>query len=384
MFGKPYSKPPPSEKTWEQGLRGGGSAANLRPLSSAEYLAVPLQKKVGEGDRTISTNAPRVYTEWKERLEDTGARMSSFMRRSRKEEGAPNICRDVLRANQGGLMSAVASANRYYTHGRARPGTAQPGSRQEWGRAEWPEPGISSPEFEGAPQLSGLFIGRGAGAAAAIGQGLFAPAGDPSREMPVTGRFWASSASSVASLHGGFPIHLRPTSGGASKPNRQCAAHNIPQSVLMSLHRRQQQQLQRKQQNLPVAPEQSLGTANQVSVMSGNAAWHPPDVWQPRLVEHQHAHNRPTVGKYASTGSPPRRGFLGNDSPPILPPSFGSGEIGGGMKEVDATASSLLSHSSQIPSKLRLKSSKTKLSPGASRALSLDALLPPRMLTRGI
>ncbi len=386
MFGKPHTKPPPSEKTWEQGLRGGGSTTNPRPLSSAGDLAVPpLQKKVGDGEKTVSTCAPRVYNEWKERLEDTGMRMSSFMRRSRKEEGAAGICRDVLRANQGGLISAVTSANR---HGRARPGTAQPGLRQEWGRGEWSGPSptlsISNPEFSGAA-LSGLFIGRGSGAAIAVGQGLFRPAGEPSREMPVAGRFWSSSTSSVASLHGGFPMHLRPTSGGANRTSRQ----SIPQSVLISLRRRQQQYLQqRKAQSFPVGPEQSPDTAHQVSVMSGSAAWHPPESagWQPRLVEHQHTHNRPTVGRHALTNSPPRRSLLGNDSSPILPSSFVSDEIGGGMKgagEVEAT-SSLLFHSTQSPSKLRLTASKTITPPGASRALSLDMLLPPRTSTRGV
>lgn len=282
MFGKPCTKPQPAEKSWEQGLRGGGGNS-LRPLGGAFDSAVTPQRKAADAEK--SNCAPRVYNDWKERLEDANFRRGSYIRRSRpaKEDNSNDMYRDILRANQGGLISAVASANSRYSNSiRIRPGTAQPGSRQ-WGRDEsWPQSVDSDCDLTLAPTVelshASLFVGS---------HSPTAP--NQPGALGVTGRLWASSANELASIQSGFPMQVRPTSGGAGgrvhRPLRQTARCNIPQSVLQSLHRREQQQQQRKATltETPVSSHEKRQNSS-MSTFSGTMECHPPNGWQPRLV----------------------------------------------------------------------------------------------------
>lgn len=301
MFGKPHTKPAPAEKNWEQGLRGGGCAgSNLRPLSGAGDFTSPLQRKASDAERPAGSCAPRVYNEWKEKLEDAGSRVTSYNRRGKptKEDCSSDIYRDILRAGQGGLISAVASANgRYSNNIRIRPGTAQPGSRRWDGDGLWPGPFASGPDLALAPTVdlthSSVFVGRGAG----IREGLVECSHGPPDAIPagaflLTGRVWSSASSEVVlgGSHGGFPVHMRPTSGGpagrAHRPIRLTAARAsaIPQSVLQSLHRREQQQQHRKAVlhggSGPIAAQEpSQSTSSHVSIFSGISSG-----WRPRVA----------------------------------------------------------------------------------------------------
>lgn len=283
MFGKPYTKPQPAEKSWEQGLRGGGGSS-LRPLSGAFDSGVTTQRKAADAEKTNC--APRVYNDWKVKLEDASFRRGSNIRRSRpaKEDNSHEIYRDILRANQGGLISAVSSANNRCSNSiRIRPGTAQPGSRQ-WGRDEsWPHSVDSCSDLRalapvGELSHASLFVGSHSPTAP------YQPGA-----LAVTGRLWASSANEHASIQGGFPMRVRPTSGGAGgrvhRPLRQTARCNIPQSVLQSLHRREQQQQQRKATltETPVFCHEPRQNSS-MSIFSGTTACNPPNGWQPRLV----------------------------------------------------------------------------------------------------
>jgi hypothetical protein len=301
MFGKPHTKPAPAEKNWEQGLRGGGCAgSNLRPLSGAGDFTSPL-RKASDAERPAGSCAPRVYNEWKEKLEDAGSRVTSYNRRIKptKEDNGTDIYRDILRAGQGGLISAVASANsRYSNNTRIRPGTAQPGSRRWDGDGLWPGSFASGSDLAVAPAVdlahSSLFVGRGAGMRESLLECSHGPPDAiPAGAFLLTGRVWASATSDVNVLggsHGGFPVHMRPTSGSPSgrahRPIRQTAARGsaIPQSVLQSLHRREQQQQHRKavlhEGSGPIAvQEPSQSTSSHVSIFSDGMS----SGWRPRL-----------------------------------------------------------------------------------------------------
>ena len=109
-FGAVMERPKPTQKSWEQCLRSVHDAA-----FSAGGVCVAAKKPVTSEDVPV----PRVYNDWKDRMEYATGRGLPVAKCVAKKTGltddavkkelglGPGVCKDLLRANQGAVLSAA-------------------------------------------------------------------------------------------------------------------------------------------------------------------------------------------------------------------------------------------------------------------------------------
>ena len=109
-FGAVMERPKPTQKPWEQCLRSVHDAA-----LSADVVCVATKKPVTSEDVPV----PRVYNVWKDRMEYASGRGLPVAKSVAKKPGltddavnkelglGPSLCKDILRANQGAVLSAA-------------------------------------------------------------------------------------------------------------------------------------------------------------------------------------------------------------------------------------------------------------------------------------